>query len=188
MWLSKLVKRIYLVEKFLTHSPSLRKTVPLTFDNLLGQFPGQSKENIVYFISFPVHSLWRRANAWNISFETLDSGNLHNQLFWHVTLSHQLSTTDREIVMGLYLVTVHQQMETKNKGIIQHHRLISVKNLECFWDGCLPRRVDGCSKLVFCLLAVCVVKKENNSISCYDIITLSHNTFDVVNYCGQVDL
>ena len=47
------------------------------------------------------HSLWRRANAWNISFETLDSGNLHNQLFWHVTLSHQLSTTDREILMGL---------------------------------------------------------------------------------------
>ena len=101
MWVSKLVKRIYLVEKFLTHSPSLRKTVPLTFDNLLGQFPGQSKENIVYFISFSVHSLWRRANAWNISFETLDSGNLHNQLFWHVTLSHQLSTTDREILMGL---------------------------------------------------------------------------------------
>ena len=57
MQVSKLVKRIYLVEKFLTHSPSLRKTVPLTFDNLLGQFPGQSKENIVYFILFSVHSL-----------------------------------------------------------------------------------------------------------------------------------
>ena len=47
------------------------------------------------------HSLWRRANAWNISFETLDSGNLHNQLFWHVTVSHRLSTTDRVILMGL---------------------------------------------------------------------------------------
>ena len=57
-----------------------------------------------------------------------------------------------------YLVTVHQHVEAEHKRIIQHNRLISVKNLKCFGDGCLSRRADCCSKLVFRSLDIWIIE------------------------------